>query len=277
MTGLLMLSTAAFRGHPLRFSVAVRALAGLLAVASTSLAAAATPQGKPAALATAEVHVIVALVDNASQGIVPVPASIGNGDDPASNLYWGAAYGLKTFLSRAPHWRRLNCQLNVSDSILERCVFSYKGDTLRLTAEAWRGKHIDRAMLAFMQQAATPPRKSTVREMIAFVGHNGLMDLKHQSMPDRFARHGTHAKMAVILACQSDAYFRSHLLAAGAHPVVTTFSLMAPEGYVMEAIAREFAQPSADLEQVMRRSAGDAYAKFQKISARAGRRVFGAR
>jgi len=31
-------------------------------------------------------HVIVALCDNESQGIVPVPARLGNGQDPGSNL-----------------------------------------------------------------------------------------------------------------------------------------------------------------------------------------------
>ena len=37
------------------------------------------------------VHVFVALCDNEHQGIVPVPARIGNGEDPDNNLYWGAA------------------------------------------------------------------------------------------------------------------------------------------------------------------------------------------
>ena len=43
------------------------------------------------------VHVFVALADNAHQGIVPKPAAIGNGDDPAKNLYWGAAFGVGTY------------------------------------------------------------------------------------------------------------------------------------------------------------------------------------
>jgi len=63
-------------------------------------AGAARADNQPASL-----HVIVALVDNATQGIVPVPAKIGNGNDPAHNLYWGAAYGVKTFLSKAAGWR----------------------------------------------------------------------------------------------------------------------------------------------------------------------------
>ena len=33
------------------------------------------------------IHVFVALCDNDSQGIVPVPKKIGNGNDPDNNLY----------------------------------------------------------------------------------------------------------------------------------------------------------------------------------------------
>src|SRR5688572_3113284 len=46
------------------------------------------------------VHVTVALCDNATQGIVPVPPAIGDGNTPRTNLYWGAMYGLKTWLKR---------------------------------------------------------------------------------------------------------------------------------------------------------------------------------
>jgi hypothetical protein len=35
------------------------------------------------------VHVFVALADNQHQGIVPVAAILGNGEDPQHNLYWG--------------------------------------------------------------------------------------------------------------------------------------------------------------------------------------------
>ncbi|RYD36714.1 MAG: hypothetical protein EOP87_04950 [Verrucomicrobiaceae bacterium] len=35
----------------------------------------------------------VALCDNATQGILPVPAKIGDGDKPEANLYWGCSDG----------------------------------------------------------------------------------------------------------------------------------------------------------------------------------------
>ena len=46
------------------------------------------------------IHVFVALCDNKYQDIVPVPASIGNGQNPNSNLYWGCGYGIRTFSSK---------------------------------------------------------------------------------------------------------------------------------------------------------------------------------
>lgn len=227
------------------------------------------------AVATPKTHiyVIVSLVDNISQGIVPVPAKIGNGDDPRSNLYWGALYGVKTFLSKADGWRKLGCEKNINDTILERCQFAWK-DKLTVTADAYRGSRIDQAMLDFMQQAATPPNTAE-REMVVYIGHDGLMDEQNRPIIERFPKHSRHDKQAVVLACMSEEYFTGHLLAAGAKPVVTTYSFMAPEAYVLEAIAKGFANQASEAE--LRSSAGTAYAKYQRISAKAGKSVFGAR
>jgi hypothetical protein len=226
-----------------------------------------------AAKPPAQMHIVVALVDNASQGIVPVPAKIGNGDDAFNNLYWGAGFGVKTFLNRSPGWRNLGCKKDISHAILERCKFAY-ADLLVVTAEAWRGKHIDQAMLAFMQAAATPPALG-VHEMVMFVGHDGLMDAVHAKLPQSFVKHTTHAKQVAVLACYSDRFFRGYIEAAGAQASVTTYSLMAPEGYVVESIARSFATGGDATAQ--RRAAGLAYAQYQHISQRAGLRVFGVR
>jgi hypothetical protein len=221
----------------------------------------------------AHMFVVVALVDNASQGIVPVPPKIGNGDDAFNNLYWGAGFGVKTFLSRADGWKKISCEKDISNVILERCTFAYR-NSLTLVAEAWRGIKIDEATIAFMKAAATPPANAT-REMVMFVGHDALMDGVHSNLPKRFAKQANHTKQAAVLACLSDRFFRNHLEAAGAQPSVTTYGLMAPEGYVVEGIARSFAEGGDSAAQ--RRAAGLAYAKYQRISQRAGLGVFGAK
>jgi hypothetical protein len=52
------------------------------------------------------IHVFVALADNASQGIVPVSARLGNGEDPEHNLYrWGSAFGVENLLFAKLHRR----------------------------------------------------------------------------------------------------------------------------------------------------------------------------
>jgi hypothetical protein len=51
-----------------------------------------------------EIRAIVALADNATQGIIPVPAKIGNGNDPDHNLYWGCSEALKPVLKRSADW-----------------------------------------------------------------------------------------------------------------------------------------------------------------------------
>jgi hypothetical protein len=229
-----------------------------------------TPSFAAAAPGT-HIHVIVSLVDNVWQGIVPVPAKIGNGDDPDHNLYWGAMFGVKTFLSKAEGWQNLGCKKGVSDTILERCEFAWQ-DKLTVTADAYRGRRIGQAMLDFMQQAATPP-SAAQREMVVFIGHDGLMDEENQPFIQRFPKHAGHNKQAVVLACLSDEYFAGHLLAAGSKPVVTTFSFMAPEAYVLEAVARGFANQASETE--LRGAAATAYAQYQHISAKAGKSIFG--
>ena len=54
------------------------------------------------------IHVLVALCDNVNQGIIPVPAKLGNGDKPDDNLYWGALYGVRTYF--LPQLNKLGCR-----------------------------------------------------------------------------------------------------------------------------------------------------------------------
>ena len=53
------------------------------------------------------VHVVGALCDNEHQGIVPFSRSLGDGQNPKTNLYWGAAFGVRSFLERKAGWERV--------------------------------------------------------------------------------------------------------------------------------------------------------------------------
>jgi hypothetical protein len=81
-------------------------------------------------------HVIVALADNKYQGIVPVPAAIGNGDDPAHNLYWGAGYGVRTYFQRSGDWQVVGKCAAGKGPVLERCVFHNRHQDVFVVADA---------------------------------------------------------------------------------------------------------------------------------------------
>ncbi len=82
------------------------------------------------------IHVFVALADNRHQGIVPVPPALGNGEDPGHNLYWGAAFGVRTFFRRSEDWREVSTLLKPKPYILERIIFEHRASGTLLVADA---------------------------------------------------------------------------------------------------------------------------------------------
>lgn len=226
------------------------------------------------------IHVFVALADNVNQGIVPVSAALGNGDNPKTNLYWGAAFGVKTFFSRSRDWQLVSSSPNLSDQILERCVFKHRSNDVYLVADAYRGKAIAQAATVFLDAAAgAPGEKVSVNnidfhthgsaDLIAYVGHDGLMDF---ALPTTPRRRDTRQRQAIILACASKQYFSPVLQSTGAEPLLWTTNLMAPEAYVLSAaidgwIAKE------NGEQVRARAAR-AYDKYQHCGLRAAMGLF---
>ena len=122
---------------------------GLLATTGVAL-----PQAVRSAAGGRVAHVLVILADNRYQGIVPVPAAIGNGDDPAHNLYWGAGYGLRTFLQKSADWERIGSCGPGKGPVLERCVFRNRHENVYVVADAYRGREIKRAVSDFFAFAA---------------------------------------------------------------------------------------------------------------------------
>jgi hypothetical protein len=108
--------------------------------------------------------VFVALADNRNQGIVPVPAKLGNGADPERNLYWGAAGGVKTFFARSREWHLVFDQQRPKPGVLERCVFQHRDAKVYLIADAYQGDHIKQALADFLGAAAgAGPEQVTVK------------------------------------------------------------------------------------------------------------------
>lgn len=231
------------------------------------------------------VHIFVALADNQHQGIIPVPVVLGNGDDPARNLYWGAAFGVRTFFRKSPKWRETLRVEKPYRGVLERIVFQHTEQNVVIVADAYRGSEIKQALTDFLSAAAgnrlhqdepkycaiagvviCPPEDA---DLAVYVGHDGLMDF---SLDKAIPGADGAKRSAIVLACASKQFFGSALKATGARPLLWTTGLMAPEAYTLEAALDGWIL--GESEEQIRYRAASAYAQYQKCSLAAALRLF---
>ena len=104
--------------------------------------------------------------------------------------------------------------------------------------------------------------------LVAFVGHNGLMDFNLENQPSKI---DDEKRDAVILACASRNYFSKPLKKAGANPVLWTSNLMAPEAYILHDALEGWINAETN-EQIQTRAA-NAYSKYQKISLKSAKNL----
>ena len=226
----------------------------------------------------------MALCDNVNQGIVPVPARLGNGDQPSTNLYWGAAFGIKTFFFKSPEWKLIESQQNPGTGILERCVFKHRTREIYMIADAYRGAEIRRTIYDLADFAAGVRETSALvntssnelniiagggADLLVYVGHNGLMDFSLPSLP---RARDTKRRNIMILCCASKYYFYNALRSANASPLLWTNGLMAPEAYILKA-ALDGWMINENGEKIRLRAA-EAYNKYQRCGLKAARGLF---
>lgn len=171
------------------------------------------------------VHVFVALADNQHPGIIPVPAKLGNGEDPEHNLYWGSAFGVKTFFTRSEDWTRISCEEKDKTEVLERCVFNKcvsgggcvpwhrnrAGDSRLSGLRRWRRRRDLESRPAGSSVLQLPIRGAA--NLVAYIGHDGLMDFQLQRFPQK---KNEVRRDAIVLACASKQYFTEAVHASGA-------------------------------------------------------------
>jgi hypothetical protein len=230
------------------------------------------------------VHVFVALADNQHQGIVPVPAVLGNGSDPRRNLYWGAAYGVKTYFKASKDWQLVSCGRVTKNAILERCVFKNVGNDVYLVADAYEGSQIKSAITDFLSAAAgvsvenlavkinsveVPLAIAGGANLIVYVGHDAFMDFQVTPIA---GTKGNKLRRTVVLACASKSFFGPYIRQTGAQPLLWTTGLMAPEAYTLKSAIDGWIAGEDD--QAIRERAARAYDKYQKCGARAALKLF---
>ena len=224
------------------------------------------------------IHILVALCDNKYQGIVPVPAKIGNGQDPNNNLYWGAGYGVRTYFKKSKDWILLK-QTKIDDTILERLVFKHKTKDFYLIADAYDGKEIKNTTINFLK-SSSGQFKDTLQidnkilgingnaDLIAYIGHDGLMDFQ---LNNEYKNDDQKQRDVIILACYSKRFFGPLMENSKINPVVWTSHLMAPEAYIIHDAISEYI--NNETNESIRNRAALAYSKYQKCSLKAARNL----
>ncbi|MHC4568869.1 MAG: hypothetical protein ACYTE3_24285 [Planctomycetota bacterium] len=230
--------------------------------------------------AVKSIHIFVALCDNQSQGIVPVPKQLGNGNDPRNNLYWGAMYGTKTFMKKSKDWTLLTTAKDPGENILERVIFQHKTKRAFIVADAYRGNQIKIAVKDFLNAAAGNNPHVFKHEkveigiaggadLVAYVGHNGLMDFKLEAPKQKKPGEG---KNAIVLACKSKPCFKPYFDKLGCRSVLLTTGFMAPEAYSLEAALAGWL--GGESPERIRSRAAAAYNKYQKCGLSGAKRLF---
>lgn len=250
-------------------------LAGLTARVTRDLAA-----GKPL---VAEVH--VPLCDNTI--IRCGNAKLGDGEHPETNLYWATTPGFgRWFARRGGGWQRV--QLASADTgdpdvlaahVYRRTVraspaWRKAGAPARfevaVVVRAWRGTAIDRALAAYARDASGGPARTVAladgttlaaggaAQLVAWVGHNRLMDLDTFAWPEPAAT----AQGTIAIACHTAAYMADVVPGASRVPLLMTRDFLFANAAPLEAAVLAFAR--GDGYARIRADAAAAYAGVQK-------------
>jgi hypothetical protein len=222
------------------------------------------------------IHLFVALCDNRYQGITPVSAALGNGQNHNSNLYWGALYGVRTYFKKSDEWELLAAR-KVNNVILERLIFKHATENYYLIADAYNGRHIRQCTKDFLDSSAGNQKGAVQIDgiilgiggnaaLVAYIGHDGLMDFQ---LTETFSNNDAIQRDVIILACYSKRYFSPHLEAANVNPLVWTTNLMAPEAYTLHDALTGYVIGEAN--EAIRERAAAAYARYQKCSLNAAK------
>lgn len=219
-----------------------------------------------ASAAEKSIRVFVALCDNATQGIIPVPPKIGNGNDLDNNLYWGCDEGVRSTFKQSKAWKLTSSartDKQGDELILEELHFKHTATGATLHASAYRGSCMKQCLLDF--EAAI---RSGKNDLVVYIGHNGLMD---ERLPVT-AASPEHCVDVAVLCCKSVDYFKDRITAQGGRPVLLTTQLMYPGAFILRDAAESWI--NGGKPEALREAAAKAYSRNQGISVKSALGVF---
>lgn len=213
-----------------------------------------------------KIEAFVCLCDNEHQAIAKVGKAIGNGLDPAGNLYWGCSDGLSTYFKKSTKWKLVETTNPEDSPILVTLTFKHHSGEATLTAHAYRGDRMKTCLEHFFSKTKAAGKN----ELVAFLGHNGLMD-NLIILPEP-APKDDETGQSIVLGCLTQSYFTKPLAEMNSRPLLMTKSLMYPGSFLLHDAIEVWLKDGNKKE--IREAAAKAYAKNQKISIKGARTVF---
>ncbi len=192
---------------------------------------------------------------------------LGDGEDADGNLYWATSGGFRGWFGRkGSPWRLVHHMSAPEDDVIEIRVWRRRvppGPALRargikkpvpvyVVAYAWRGESIARAMSAYAadlfggraRRIALPGGEvlaaGGAARLVAFVGHNGWMDVTDFTWP-RTAR-GAARKATIAVACITEDYLVPAVPGEKRVPLLFTRSLLFAGAHAFEGAVSAFAE-----------------------------------
>jgi hypothetical protein len=213
---------------------------------------------------------------------------LGDGDDPDGNLYWATSGGFRGWFNRrGSSWTEVLRQRSTEPDRVELRVWRRwmaPSATLRargvrrrfpvyVVAQAWRGESMQAAMAAYsadlfagegeVRRIELPGGEVLAAgggaRLVAFVGHNGWMDVGRFDWPESRAdapRRGT-----IAIACITEAYLVPAVPGPARVPLLFTRTLLFAGAHAFEGAVTAFAG-GVDLATI-RTAAARAYAAGQ--------------
>jgi hypothetical protein len=266
---------------------------GLTAAPSPNLTQALSTTRRPFAEAAVDciqsrgylsVTIHVALADHRIDGLA---TRFSDGNRPATNLYWGALFGVETHLIHAAGWRRAYTDDGDGVSILRRVVFQRRVQPtaawrrrgadrefdLFVLANAWPADHIIAAMerplhealgdsTTVFQVGGQPVEFGSGSVVIGYVGSNGLLEKYRDLFADLEPSVNPKQVGVFYLAPRSAVSLYAAIVQHGLYPVLLAREPIVPEAYVVDGILQALTQ--GDLDEGFLTAAAEQYARFQK-------------
>lgn len=186
-----------------------------------------------------------------------VPARFGDGNEPRTNYFWGALYGLENHLLNAAGWRRAYRDNGDGRMILRRTVLHRRvapqpawmargiGEPfdIYVLAQAWRASAAQAAVRQPLREAlgneetvlavdGVPRSFGSGSSLIGYYGPNPLAEEYSDPLADVEAAGNPRLIGVFYICAMSAVYFHPAVIGSNLYPVLFTRRPLVTEGYL---------------------------------------------